>query len=162
MTQVHGQQGRSGRVPQTLRPPWTDETRIRDNCTSCGACIKTCPESILVTARAGTPAIELNGGACTFCGDCAAACDEPVFRSTDETPWTIIAAIGSSCLLHQGVTCQSCTDACDVAALSFSFASGPAGAISLDSDLCTGCGACLGVCPVSAIQLTFPQLTCAA
>ena len=140
-----------------LFPPWTDEARVKRLCTGCGDCIAACPEAILVAGRAGAPVVALNGEACTFCGDCARSCDEGVFAETATRPWTIIADIGATCLLSQGVTCQTCTDACDVDALRFAYLPGSAGEIRLDAEACTGCGACLGVCPVNAITLADPQ-----
>jgi ferredoxin-type protein NapF len=139
---------------QVLRPPWSTEGRIKSACTSCKACISACPEGILIEGRAGTPVVRLNGGACTFCGKCAGACAEQVFTDTREVPWTLVASIGSGCLLHQGVSCQSCTDVCDQSALRFDLRAGRVGGIDVDPSLCTGCGACLGVCPTAAITLS--------
>ena len=130
----------------------------KDSCIGCKACIAACPEGILIKGRAGTPKVALMGGACTFCGRCAEACEEGVFNPTSQTPWFVVAAISDGCLLNQNVTCQSCTDACDEAALQLDYRQGRLGSITIREDLCTGCGACLGVCPVSAIALvTQPE-----
>ena len=136
-----------------LIPPWATRARLKALCTGCGDCLAVCPEAILVAGRAGAPVLALNGGACTFCGRCAEACAEDVFASTETRPWTLVADVGGSCLLSKGVTCQSCTDACDDAALTFAYRPGTAGEILLDTEACTGCGACLGVCPAGAISL---------
>ena len=140
-----------------LFPPWTDEASVKRLCTGCGDCISACPEAILIAGRAGAPVVALNGGACTFCGDCVEACGEGVFADRGTRPWNIIADIGAACLLNQGVTCQSCTDACDDEALRFVYLPGSQGEIHLDRAACTGCGACLGVCPVNAITLAEPE-----
>ncbi len=136
------------------RPPWTDETRIRANCTSCGDCIRVCPEAILISGPARTPAVDFSLGACTFCGDCAAACQADVFLNTSGPPWAYQAQIEDRCLMAEGVSCRTCTDACDDEALIFDMRVRPVGAIHLSAGDCTGCGACVAVCPVAAIRIT--------
>jgi ferredoxin-type protein NapF len=97
--------------------------------------------------------IDFMSGACTFCGACAAACNEHVFNDVTDTPWTLVVNVSDECLLPRGVSCQSCTDACDVRALRFDLRQRPLGALRLDSTACTGCGACIGTCPVNALSL---------
>lgn len=134
-----------------LRPPWSTERNIRDLCTACGECIRACPEKILVPGPAGTPCIDFANGACTFCGDCARVCGENLFSETSSIPWALTAVIEPGCLLKAGISCQSCTDACDEDAISFDMRSGFAGAVTIAPDNCTACGACVSVCPVGAI-----------
>ena len=135
------------------RPPWTDEAAIRQSCTACGECITACPEGILLAGPAGTPALDFNTGACTFCGACAEACGEAVFRDTSEKPWSLVVSLSNACLLRNGVSCRTCTDACDEDALRFNLRAGPVGTIEIDAASCTGCGACVGICPTFAITL---------
>lgn len=137
-----------------IRPPWSTEARVRENCTSCGDCLSACPEGILIAGRAGTPFVQLNGGYCSFCGKCADACVEGVFADRSEAPWALVAQIEIGCLLHQGVSCQSCTDACDDEAIRLDYRAGHVGAIEINAAACTGCGACIGVCPTRAISLS--------
>ncbi len=135
------------------RPPWTDEATIRKYCTSCGDCIDACPESILFSGVAGTPVLSFNSGQCTFCSACAEVCAEPVFRDATEVPWDLTATLGDACLLFSGVSCRSCIDVCDEEALHFELRAGSVGAITVDSNACTGCGACVYICPTAAITL---------
>jgi ferredoxin-type protein NapF len=139
------------------RPPWTDEARVRKNCTSCGDCIDACPEAIVIKGPAGTPAIDFTRGACTFCAACASACGEGVFRDISQAPWDLTVQITPSCFLKLGISCQSCTDACDEQALRFDMRAGVVGEIVLSAEACTGCGACLPVCPASAIEIHQPK-----
>ena len=138
------------------RPPWTDESAVLENCTSCGACIEACPQDIVFAGAAGTPVLKFSAGQCTFCSACAKACPEPVFRDTAEAPWDLVAALGEACLLHKGVSCRSCTDVCDEDALRFDLHVAGVGAITVDPVACTGCGACISICPVEAITLKIP------
>jgi len=135
------------------RPPWTTEARIREHCTSCKACIAVCPGAILFEGPAGTPKLDFGAGACTFCGACADACEETVFFDRTELPWALVATLGAGCLLNSGVSCRTCTDVCDERALRFDLRARPVGRIDVDIDACTGCGACVGICPTSAITL---------
>jgi ferredoxin len=67
------------------------------------------------------------------------------------TPWTLVATIGAGCIARKGVVCQSCADACEVRAIRFRPAPGSVPAPRLDASACSGCGACVSVCPVNAI-----------
>ena len=131
----------------SLRPPW-----IRAHCSSCSACISACPEAILRAGPAGTPVIDFATNACTFCRACADACSEDVFDLTAR-PWSVVAQIQPACLLNQGVSCRTCTDACEVSAMRFKLRAGSMGQVDVDADTCTGCGACVGMCPVNAIAI---------
>lgn len=143
---------RFARRSDALRPPWTDEQRIRQNCTSCGDCITVCPEAILFAGPAKTPVVNFQDTGCTFCGDCAHACAKGVFRDPSETSWTLKVQISDACLLASGVSCRGCIDYCDTRALQFDLRSGPVGGIHIHLDDCTGCGACQSPCPVNAIS----------
>lgn len=148
--------GRGASSDDRPRPPWTNQARVREFCTSCGDCIRACPEAILLPGPAGTPVVDFSKGACTFCYACAEACEWSVFSALQSIPWDLRVSISDSCLLTGGVSCQSCTDACDETALRFDFRSGLAGSIQIDLDRCTGCGACVSVCPVNAMSVASP------
>lgn len=136
------------------RPPWTDAA-FTDACTACGDCISACPEQILFKGDGGMPEIRFDNEGCTFCGDCAAVCEQPVFeRGRRAFPWR--ASLGSDCLALHGVDCQSCRDVCEPQAIRFHPALGKAPQPQLSLDACTGCGACISVCPANAITLESP------
>ncbi len=137
----------------SLRPPWSSEDRVRHSCTACSACLRACPESILIPGRAGTPVVDFNRGACSFCKACAEACPEGVFDLASPA-WSLTAEVRSACLLNAGVSCRTCTDVCEERALRFDLRAGSVGRVSVFSDACTGCGACLSVCPVGAVALS--------
>jgi ferredoxin-type protein NapF len=92
------------------------------------------------------------------------ACSEPAFDriafDTGATPWTLVAAIGEACLARKNVVCQSCGDACAVRAIRFRPEPGRVPMPRLDPSACTGCGACVSVCPADAIVVgaTFVPL----
>ena len=138
----------------SLRPPWSRESTVLDQCISCGDCIAACPESILQPGPGKTPVVNFAKGPCTFCKQCADACGHDVFN-TAQAPWKISADITADCLLNKSVACRACTDTCDTRALRFKLQAGTVGSISIDASQCTGCGACASVCPVDAIAFSL-------
>ena len=145
-----------------VRPPWTDDAQVLASCTACGDCLSACPQSILYADGNGRPAVSFRERECTFCGACAEACSESVFDIRRGRPWPLKVSISGGCLLTSGVTCQTCTDACDASALRFDMRARPSGAVRIDLDACTGCGACITVCPVSAVEISDGRREAAA
>lgn len=146
------------RVDLPLRPPWAlDETAFLNTCNGCGDCISACPEHVLARGDGDYPTFDPSLGECLFCEDCVTACEPGALSTTHrDRPWHVTAAIAPSCLAKNGVTCFSCRDACGEAAILFRPARG--GAVpELDVSRCTGCGACVSPCPVSAITLSAAE-----
>lgn len=144
-------------APRPLLPPWARPlTAFARACTQCGECAKRCPTRI-ITAAALLPTIDFARGECTFCGECVRACPEPAFdRGAYEakaTPWNLVAAIGEACLARKSVVCRSCGDVCAAHAIRFPLDPGGVSSPRLDAAACTGCGACVGVCPTNAIAV---------
>ncbi|MBF6022471.1 ferredoxin-type protein NapF [Lysobacter niastensis] len=142
---------------QPLRPPWAlDESDFLDRCTDCGACVARCPEHVLTRGEGGYPVFDPHLGECTFCGECELACEPAALsREADAAPWELLAEAGDACLPRHGVVCSSCRDVCPEQAITFLVMTAvPAPAV--DAARCTGCGACVGICPVAAISLHHP------
>lgn len=143
------------RSQTTIRPPWAlPEARFLDTCTRCTECVRACPERILKLGDGGFPTVDFSQGDCTFCEECVAVCEPRALDfHVDRAPWNWVASIAESCLAQQGIVCESFRDACPEQAIRFP----RLGAVPrplLEPSRCTGCGACLRVCPPQAIALT--------
>lgn len=138
-----------------LRPPWSrPESEFTDRCTQCGNCFGACPTGVLVHGHAGYPIIDFSKAQCTLCQACAAACNDGCFDvRAGRAAWSIKAAIGESCIETKGVACRVCQDACETSAIRFRPQLGGRAAPAIYDDACTGCGACVAVCPVGAISV---------
>lgn len=64
-----------------------------------------------------------------------------------------VLAIAAHCLAERNVVCRSCGEHCADGAIRFSPRLGAAALPAVLADRCTGCGDCLPVCPVGALQL---------
>lgn len=155
MTRAQFLSGDWGARRAPLRPPWARaEHDFVARCTRCDECVGACPTGIIEKGRGGFPAVNFARGECTFCGKCAVACaPRALVRREAETPWAVAAEIGSACLALQGVVCRSCGDRCETRAIRFRLAPRAVSLPVLAGDACTGCGACVSVCPARAITM---------
>tara|TARA_B110000211_G_scaffold233854_2_gene301322 strand:- start:32060 stop:32578 length:519 start_codon:yes stop_codon:yes gene_type:complete len=144
--------------PPAIRLPWTaDEALFTRGCTQCGDCISACEENIIIKGDGGFPEINFSAGECSFCQACVKSCKEPLFNSLDTLPWQLDIEIQSSCLAKKQIHCQICQDSCEPEAIVFKYlhSSVPQPEITLED--CTSCGACVAVCPESAINLSVSR-----
>ncbi|MDD1780866.1 ferredoxin-type protein NapF [Enterovibrio sp. ZSDZ35] len=134
--------------------PWVkDADAFSDHCTRCGKCQQACPERIIVSGDGGFPTIDFNKGECTFCYACAESCPERLFQEESTVPWNQTVSITSHCLAKNAVECRSCADVCEPRAIQFQMTRGSVAQPLISTSSCTGCGACVSPCPVSAISM---------
>ena len=142
-----------------VRPPWAlGEAEFLENCTRCAACVDICPTHLLIKGSGGFPEADFTPGrapeGCTFCGECLSVCrDGALTKIEGQSPWTLLAVFGASCLAARNVVCRTCGEACEMRAISFPPRLGGVSLPQLSADAYTGCGACLADCPTQAIRL---------
>lgn len=139
--------------PEVLRPPGAAESGFERACTGCGDCVTACPEAIIRADARGGVLLDLSLGACTFCGDCARACPTAALSEARMGDWPWRASVSSACLSLNGVACRTCEDACEPRAIRFRLELGGRARPVIDDEACTGCGACIAICPAGAVSL---------
>ncbi|MBP2234923.1 ferredoxin-type protein NapF [Sinorhizobium kostiense] len=135
---------------QRVLPPGITAASL-NACTGCGKCVEACPTHI-VRLISDRPALDFSIAECTFCGRCAELCSEPVFTGQPQF-FPHVAMIGDNCLAKNRTDCQACRDACPTEAIRFHPRAGGPFLPEVMEEACTGCGACLAVCPVAAIGI---------
>ena len=142
-----------------IRPPWSDLANFLEKCTACDKCISACEMGILTRGAGGFPEVNFSLGRkeCSFCQACVNVCEADVFRETSEAAWTHKIEIQAGCLTYHNVECRSCEDSCEHRAIRFKRQMGGVAKIELDLPACNGCGACLSVCPTTAISIQFME-----
>ena len=134
--------------------PWLKSVdHFLNKCTQCGACAEHCPEQIITKGSGGYPTVDFSLGECTFCQQCTQHCPEQLFDTEQAQPWQLIPVLQDNCFAQQNIMCQSCADVCDSQAIHFQYLDSSIPKPVLDSDACTGCGACVSSCPAKAIDV---------
>ena len=140
-----------------LRPPWAiEEKDFVGRCDQCSECVQACPSHLIEAANDGLPFINFQKGECDFCHACADACGTGALVRRDDpvqAVWNLAASIQMECITFQGVVCRSCGEHCDAAAIRFEPVVGRGQLPKINIERCTGCGACVSVCPVKAMSM---------
>ena len=140
-----------------LRPPWAvAEDEFINRCDQCAECMTACPSHLIEIADDGYPRINFSKGECDFCTACARACGTGALSWRDDPQqaiWSLTASIEAECIAYRGVVCRICGEHCETAAIRFVTVVGGGSLPRLDIDRCTGCGACVSVCPVKAMRI---------
>lgn len=147
--------GKVSAPAKVARPPWAlkPEADFLAACTRCDECVTRCPQQVLIKGDGGYPEIRFNTNGCTLCGECAVAC-VPRAIDRERVPQAFAERIRllPGCLHEKGVECRVCGDACDVRALRFRPRIGGLALLEVEAEACTGCGACVPVCPMQVLQ----------
>ncbi len=149
--------GRLCDAPPELRPPWAcAEEAFSARCDRCLHCAEVCPEGIIVAGAGGLPEVDFQRGSCSFCKECVRVCSVGLLADRGQAPWVTAAKISFSCLAVQGVLCRLCEERCEPEAIRFRPALGGYALPEVDVAACNGCGACVGTCPVGAVEILKP------
>lgn len=149
---------RTAVAPPPIRLPWAlTENDFTALCNRCGDCIPACSNGIIVRGAGGFPRLDFQRGECTFCAACLDACRLPLFQPRTEKPFRHVMQLGATCLPRHGIDCRSCAECCEPQALRFAFNVHRLAEPQLDPERCTGCGACVAICPVDAVHPTFVE-----
>nr|WP_082562829.1 MULTISPECIES: ferredoxin-type protein NapF [unclassified Rhizobium] len=151
--------GTTAKRSDLIRPPGTISSNFQ-SCTGCGLCVERCPTGVIKLVD-GRPSLDFTSAECTFCGECRLACPEPVFEPEGALRFDHFASITDACLAKRDIACQSCGESCPENAIRFKPRLGGPFIPYLDEHACIGCGACVRVCPVSAITVKIRQLEAA-
>jgi len=143
--------------PLAVRPPYgLSESLFQSECPACEsqACVASCEEKIIYIGEDGTAQLSFASSGCTFCEACALACEAGVLSLRESAYTERIAATFQiniqGCVAHNRVICFSCKEPCIDDAILFNGLFNPV----IDMQRCTGCGFCIAVCPVDAIECT--------
>lgn len=145
--------GDFGRRQPAIRPPGAtgDATFIR-RCTRCDDCIRACPDGLLGRGDGGFPEMSFRYGGCDACLDCVRACRTGALDAS-RLDRSYQVSVAGNCLSMNGVTCRVCGESCEQSAIRFRLVVGGHAQLQIEPGACNGCGACIGVCPVTALSL---------
>ncbi len=153
-----------------VRPPGTDEEKLRRGCIRCGECVRVCPTGVIQPDYSEldglwAPVLDMRHGYCDYgCNACGQVCPTGAIArlSLEDKQRTVIgtAVIDRERWLPwaEDTPCIVCEEMCPVPqkAIRLDRAGGEKGARASSpvqrprvvEDLCTGCGICEYKCPV--------------
>ena len=133
-------------------PPYYENKEDFDKCIECKEkeCEKACEEKI-ITIENEKPIIKFGINGCTFCDKCALACSKDVLTLKNKKNKLNAEFIINTkkCLAWNNTLCFSCQDICSENAIIYKGMFNPI----IDLDKCSGCGFCISVCPIDAIEV---------
>lgn len=143
-----------------VRLPWLARpTHFTDECSRCGKCLDACETKIITIQDGGFPCVDFSIDECTFCYHCAEICPELLFLPKVADPWNAKVNINDECLAYKNVECRSCSETCEMMAITFKPELGKVAQPKLNKRDCNGCGACVSICPTSSISIENDKQT---
>ena len=137
-----------------IRPPGAIvEKNFLSLCVPCDDCASACPHGLIDHDKAGRPVMNFTRATCVFCADCTRACTSGALDEQQARPWHVMARINQGCLSQNGITCRTCADHCDEQVISFKLMTRGRSQPIIDEGQCTGCGACVRICPNKSITI---------
>lgn len=135
-----------------ILPPWARETTyFLAHCLRCDACIQACEADILQRG-AGISERRFQTGRVQLLLCLCAGLYRIAFSSAPHQGLGSGFTLTENCLARQSVECHRCQDSCEPMAITFRPTLSGIYQPQLDSQACNGCGACVAICPVSAIK----------
>ena len=160
-------------LPRPVPPGSGSRARFFSKCTACQACVTACPNGVLRPstdlAHLMQPEMGFDKGYCRpECNACSLVCPTDAIRpfAREQKPdihFGYASVDLERCVVNtDGVQCGNCARHCPAGAIRM-VASGEGGhrVPSVDTERCTGCGACEYLCPakpVSAIRVTGREI----
>lgn len=145
---------------RVMRPPGAgEELAFFRNCNGCAACVSACDQNIIQLDARERPFLSFQQAGCTFCGRCIEVCEPGalVAEADIDQSLTFRAQVASNCLDKHGIVCRACESSCEENAIRFRPLVGGRTDVSIRTEACNGCGACVSTCPSKAISMIWPK-----
>ena len=138
-------------------PPWAREKcDYLALCERCTLCADACPKRVIrplssrEEALNGIAVLNMDYGECDFCGQCVEVCPTGALNFEHGTKAQAAVKLTGTCDRILGMPCTMCAESCLEQAITLGDRSSPP---EIDSDACTGCGACALGCYSRALTM---------